>query len=64
MWAAGGSRGDEHFGFERRPRHQQRWISVGPQRILSIEEGMLVEYDVPSRAPIGAVFLSVGEPAC
>ena len=57
------SRGDEHFEFERKPRRQQQWIPVGNERMLSVEEGMLVEYDVPSRAPIGAVFLSVGEAA-
>ena len=38
-------------------------MSVGHDRMLSLEEGMLVEYDVPSRAPIGAVFLSIGKPA-
>ena len=35
-------------------------MPIGHDRMLSREEGMLVEYDVPSRAAIGAVFLSVG----
>ena len=61
---AGRGRRDAHFGFEREPRRRQRWIPVGRERMLSVEEGMLVEYDVPSRAPIGAVFLAVGESAC
>ena len=57
------SRGDEHFAWEHKQRSQQRWMSVGHERMLSLEEGILVEYDVPSRAPIGAVFLSIGKPA-
>ena len=60
---AAGSRGDEHFAWEHKQRSQQRWMPVGHERMLSLEEGMLVEYDVPSRAPIGAVFLSIGKPA-
>jgi hypothetical protein len=51
----------DHFAFEQQPRSLQRWMSVGHGRLLSLEEGMLVEYDVASRAPVGVVFLSVGE---
>ena len=49
-----------YFAFERQQLNQQRWMPIGHDRMLSREEGMLVEYDVPSRAAIGAVFLSVG----
>lgn len=55
-----GGREEEHFAFEHKQRSQQRWMDIGHERMLSLEEGMLVEYDVPSRAPIGAVFLSIG----
>ncbi|CAK0785880.1 hypothetical protein CVIRNUC_009093 [Coccomyxa viridis] len=58
---ANGGKQKEHFAFERKQLGQQRWMPIGHDRMLSREEGMLVEYDVPSRAAIGAVFLSVGD---
>ena len=59
VWTSGGKQ-KKHFTFERKQPNQQRWMPIGHNRMLSREEGMLVEYDVPSRAAIGAVFLSVG----
>ena len=60
MSVLSGGKQKGHFSFERKQLNQQRWMPIGHDRMLSREEGMLVEYDVPSRAAIGAVFLSVG----
>ncbi|BDA46759.1 probable 3',5'-cyclic adenosine monophosphate phosphodiesterase Cpd at N-terminal half [Coccomyxa sp. Obi] len=40
-------------------QQQRRWMAVGQGRLLSLEDSMLVEYNVASRAPIGVVFLSI-----
>lgn len=40
-------------------QQQRRWMTVGQGRLLSLEDSMLVEYNVASRAPIGVVFLSI-----
>lgn len=39
------------------------WLNVGPAAMLSLQGDVLVEYDVASMAPIGAVFLNVPEGA-
>lgn len=41
-------------------QQQRRWMAVGQGRLLSLEDSMLVEYEVASRAPIGVVFLTIG----
>ena len=55
------------FAFERpasSSQQQQRWLAVGHGRLLSLEDSMLVEYNIASRAPIGVVFLSIGAFSC
>ena len=62
-------RADEHFAWERPAdgangrRRERRWWQAGTGRALSLEDGLLVEYDLASRAPVGLVFLAVGEQA-
>lgn len=38
---------------------QQSWFNSGPTSMLSLQDGILVEYDAVCMAPIGAVFLQV-----
>ncbi|EIE19713.1 Metallo-dependent phosphatase [Coccomyxa subellipsoidea C-169] len=60
-----GEDGDEGaFAFERPAngaQQQRRWMAVGRGRLLSLEDSMLVEYNIASRAPVGVVFLSIEE---
>lgn len=37
------------------------WFNAGPSTMLSLQDDILVEYDVATMAPIGAVFLKVPE---
>jgi Calcineurin-like phosphoesterase len=40
-----------------------KWFNAGSQTMLSLQEEVLVEYDIATMAPIGAVFLNVPEGA-
>jgi hypothetical protein len=40
-----------------------KWFNAGAKTILSLQEEVLVEYDIATMAPIGAVFLNVPENA-
>lgn len=37
------------------------WFNAGPRTMLTLQDDILVEYDVSTMAPIGAVFLNVPE---
>ncbi len=65
--ACTGEDGEGAFAFERPAngaQQQRRWMAVGRGRLLSLEDSMLVEYNIASRAPVGVVFLSIGALCC